>query len=268
MMSCTPSHSSRPFYFGSNFKMHKTTAEVRAFVAFLKETAAVYPGVQLFILPPFTTLGGLVDIPRPANVWIGAQDMHWADSGAYTGAISAPMLRDVGADLVMVGHAERRVLFYDTDQDLNKKILNALRHDLRVLLCVGETAEQRGYGTTEETLATQLRIDLHGFDPRALDRLMIAYEPVWAIGEGSQEATPAEIEPAVQFIRGRLVALFGEAGQTIPILYGGSVNAQNCMPYIHSTSVDGLFVGRAAWQPEGFLSVLKAALSARQTVTS
>jgi triosephosphate isomerase len=266
MTNNTELQPTQTFYFGSNFKMHKTLAEVQGFVKVLGEIAARYPGVQLFIIPPFTTLGGLSEIPRPANVWVGAQNMHWADSGAYTGEISAPMLRDLGIDLVMLGHAERRQLFGETDQALRKKVRNAFRNHLRTLLCVGETAEQKQDGIAAETLAMQLKIALGGLDDSLLERLIIAYEPVWAIGAGSREAAVEDILPSVTTIHSTLEKLFGDTARTVPVLYGGSVNPENCGKYVRATPVDGLFVGRSAWQPDGFLNVMEAALRARQPV--
>lgn len=249
----------KPFYFGSNFKMHKTLAEVKTFVQLLKDTYGDQPDLQLFIIPPFTSLGGLQGVTRPQNLWIGAQNMHWASSGAYTGEISAPMLSDLGVDLVMLGHAERRHKFGETDSEIQKKVQSAVEHHLRVLLCVGETARQRQAGATDEVLAMQLKIALLDFPDEIADQLMVAYEPVWAIGSGGQEAQPSDIAPSVDHIRHTLEARFGENARQIPILYGGSVNESNCGKYVRETDVNGLFVGRAAWEPEGFTAVLKAA---------
>lgn len=250
------------FYFGSNFKMHKTLAEVRAFVQFLNELAGAHPDVQLFILPPFTALGALDGSRRPGNVWVGAQNMHWAAEGAYTGEISALMLRDLGADLVMLGHAERRHKFGETDSEIQRKVESAAEIGLRVLLCVGETASQRQSGVTGEILALQLKIALQGFSPQP-DRLLVAYEPVWAIGKGGREAAPEEIALSVAQIRAVLAAQWGEAAGAVPVLYGGSVTKDNCGAYVRETGVDGLFVGRAAWTQQGFTAVLEAALDAR-----
>jgi triosephosphate isomerase len=252
------------FYFGSNFKMHKTLAEVRAFVQFLNELAGAHPDVQLFILPPFTALGGLDRAQRPERVWVGAQNMHWAAEGAYTGEISALMLRDLGADLVMLGHAERRHKFGETDVEIRRKVESAAGIGLRVLLCVGETAGQRESGVTGEILALQLKIALHGYAPPP-DHLLVAYEPVWAIGKGGREAQPDEIAQSVAQIRAVLAAQLGDAAQDVPVLYGGSVTERNCGAYVREAAVDGLFVGRAAWTHDGFAAVLRAALAARPT---
>ena len=254
-------NASECFYFGSNFKMHKTLAEVKTFVQFLTQTYEGQPNLQLFVIPPFTALGGLQDIARPTNLWIGAQNMHWASSGAFTGEISAPMLRDLGVDLVMLGHAERRHKFGETDHQINKKVQSAIDHHLRVLLCIGETAKQRQSGITDEVLAMQLKIALFGFPDDQIDQLMVAYEPVWAIGAGGQEAQPAEIASSINHIKQILTSRFGEEARKIPLLYGGSVSEHNCSDYVQATAVSGLFVGRAAWQPDGFMRVLRAAQS-------
>lgn len=253
------SNAKECFYFGSNFKMHKTLAEVKIFVQRLTEAYADQPELQLFIFPPFTSLAGIQDVARPQNLWIGAQNMHWASSGPFTGEISAPMLCDLGVDLVMLGHAERRYKFGETNNEINRKVQSAINHDLRVLLCVGETAKQRQADITEEVLAMQIKIALLDFPDALTDRLMVAYEPVWAIGTGGQEAPPQDIAPSITHIKRTLANRFGENTRRIPVLYGGSVSESNCRDYVQGTDVDGLFVGRAAWQPEGFMKVLQAA---------
>jgi triosephosphate isomerase len=173
------------------------------------------------------------------------------------------MLRDLGVDLVMLGHAERRHKFGETDIQVNKKVQSAINHQLRVLLCVGETAKQRRAGITDEVLAMQLKVALLGFPDELTDQLMVAYEPVWAIGAGSQEAQPQDIAPSINHIKHTLNTCFGEAARRISVLYGGSVSESNCSDYVQKTEVDGLFVGRAAWQPEGFMNVLRAATTLR-----
>lgn len=267
VMGCNENHQpGERFYFGSNFKMHKTFAEVKTFLQFLSQEHQTQPGLQLFVIPPFTSLGGLQDVERPDCLWVGAQNMHWAAAGPYTGEISAGMLSDLKVDLVMLGHAERRHKFGETDTDLHKKVQSAINHQLRILLCVGETAEQREYGITPEILAMQLKVALHDYPIDKLDGLMVAYEPVWAIGAGSQEATPGDISASIRQIKQTLHHIFGDAASHVPVLYGGSVNKDNCGAYVQHTPIDGLFVGRSAWQPEGFMEVLQAALVARQNV--
>ncbi len=173
------------------------------------------------------------------------------------------MLRALGVELVLVGHAERRRLFHETDPDLNKKLLAAVEAGLRVLLCVGETAEEKGYGVGRETVARQLKIALHGLDPSALSRLQVAYEPVWSIGTGGTPAQPADVTEIVVPMRATLAELFGDSGRSVPILYGGSVDAGNAGSFTALSEVDGLLLGRSGWTVDGFTKVLEAALRGR-----
>ena len=252
------------FYFGTNLKMHGTPEETRAFVRALEGGLELLPenvqcDVQCFVLPPFTSLQGLK--PHAAKLWLGAQNMHWAAEGAYTGEISPVMLRALSLDLVMLGHAERRRAG-ETDEVVGKKVRSALRHGLRVLLCVGETGEQRRGGVGKEVLVRQLEAALQGMRDGDSSRLLIAYEPVWAIGDGGEEAEPEEVGANLRVVRRTLQTLFGPP--RVPILYGGSVNEINCEVYASLPEVDGLFVGRAARQADGFLRVLERALGARR----
>jgi triosephosphate isomerase len=251
------------FYFGTNFKMNPTARESLQFLEALQRSE-VPENVQLFLIPPFTSLPGLPALADPSGLWIGAQNMHYADSGAYTGEISARMLADLGVHLVMLGHAERRQHFGETDAALQQKVRAALNAGLRVLLCVGEDARERGWGVETETLARQLKIALLGVDPVFCPRLMIAYEPVWSIGEGGRPATVGDILPPVRCIRETLRAIFDIAADAIPVLYGGSVNADNCASYAALDQIDGLFVGRAAWQVPGFIEVMTRSLAAKR----
>ncbi|MFM9106009.1 MAG: triose-phosphate isomerase family protein, partial [Chloroflexota bacterium] len=221
--------SPRPLYFGTNFKMHQTPAESAAFYDALAGDAPRESGVQLFMIPPATSLAavGAAAAARPAGIWIGAQNMHWAAQGAYTGEISAPMLVSLGVDLVLLGHAERRGLFHERDEDLNRKVLAAAEAGLKVLLCVGETADERRYGVGDETVLRQLKIGLHGLDPARAAQILVGYEPVWSIGEGGIPASPGDVAPVAATLRGALSRLFGAGAEAIPVLYGGSVNPEN-----------------------------------------
>jgi triosephosphate isomerase len=252
----------RPFLFGTNFKMNQTPAESAAFYEQLAATVETPPGVHLFMIPPFTSLGAVAEVASQCNtdIWVGAQNMHWAADGAYTGEISARMLLALDVDLVLLGHAERRRDFHETDVDLNKKVLAALDNGLRVLLAVGETAEERGFGVSGETVARQLTIDLHGVRTDQLPLLQIAYEPVWSIGAGGTPASPEDVEPVAALMRDTLGHLFGEPGRDVPILYGGSVDPTNAGSFTALPDIDGLFVGRAAWTVEGYLATYEAGL--------
>jgi triosephosphate isomerase len=192
--------------------------------------------------------------------------MHHELSGAFTGEVSALMLEELSVQMVMLGHAERRQVFGETDANLQRKVDTALARGLRVLLCVGETAWEREQEVTASTLTRQLRIALHNVKPDSLmgsaPRLLVAYEPVWAIGEGSTPATPDAIAESIVPIRDVLTDKFPDAN--VPLLYGGSVNLDNCRDYAALSGIDGLFVGRAAWTVDGYLEVLKAGVLASQ----
>lgn len=257
----------RPFLFGTNFKMNQTPAESAAFYARLANSVAIPPGVNLFIIPPFTSLPAVCEAAQQgaAPLWIGAQNVHWASEGAYTGEISVGMLAALGVDLVLLGHAERRRDFHETDADLNKKVHAVLNAGLRVLLAVGETADERAFEVSEETVARQLKIALHGVADieSAVPRIQIAYEPVWSIGAGGTPAMPDDIEPVANAIRQTLTAVLGEPGADAPVLYGGSVDPANAASFTALADIDGLFVGRAAWTVDGFLATFQSGLAGR-----
>ncbi len=257
--------SPRPLLFGTNFKMNQTPEESATFYRALAASPPPPDGVQRFMIPPFTSLAAVTTLAAAddAGIWIGAQNMHWAPDGAYTGEISARMLTALGVDLVLLGHAERREHFHETDTNLNKKVLAAMDAGLRVLLCVGETAAEREFGVGPETVARQLKIGLHGLPEPSVARLVIAYEPVWSIGAGGAPASPDDVEPIAGVIRSALGSLFGDAAADVPVLYGGSVNPQNAGAFVGVPGIDGLFVGRAAWTVEGYRATLDAAVAAR-----
>lgn len=252
-----------PFFFGTNLKMHQTPAETVAFLDdLLSEVGEVARAQRIFVIPPFTSLPAAAEHPAHKRIWIGAQNMHWADDGAFTGEIAPGMLAALGLDLVLLGHAERRVQAGETNEVINRKVHAALRHGLRVLLCVGETAAERSFGVGEETVVHQLKIALHGVPAEKAERVMIAYEPVWSIGEGSAPATPNEVRLVTRLLRRRLRLIF-QRDVAAPVLYGGSVNVQNAASFAALPDLDGLFVGRSAWSPAGFAMVLKEAIRAR-----
>ena len=172
------------FYFGTNFKMHGTAEQTHKFVRALAPRLSKDQEVQCFVLPPVTSLQGLSE--HASYLWLGAQNMHWANEGAYTGEISPGMLRALEVDLVMLGHAERRHDFGETDEIIAKKVKSALRHGLKVLLCVGETLKQRAQEVDQEVVTVQLKIALQGTSRADAARLLVAYEPVWTIGEGGK----------------------------------------------------------------------------------
>ncbi|HET7055796.1 MAG TPA: triose-phosphate isomerase [Thermomicrobiales bacterium] len=256
----------RPFLFGTNFKMNQTPAESAAFYERLAASVTMPSGVHLFVIPAYTSLAAVAEVAggEPHEIWVGAQNVHWAPEGAYTGEISVPMLLALGVDLVLLGHAERRRYFHEADVELNRKMLAALAGGLRVLLAIGETAEERGFGVSGETVLRQLKIGLHGVQPDQLDRLQIAYEPVWSIGADGTPALPEDVAPIAATIRAALGELFAAPGHQIPILYGGSVDPANAGSFTALPDIDGLFVGRAAWTVDGFLATYRAGLAGKR----
>ena len=254
----------RPFLFGTNFKMNQTPAESAAFYRQLAASVQIPPDTNLFIIPPFTSLAAVGEVAGPPGhpqghpIWVGAQNVHWAPDGAYTGEISVGMLLALDVDLVLLGHAERRRYFHETDVELNRKVQAALGAGLRVLLAVGETAEERAFGVGGETVLRQLRIGLHGVPSEQLGLIQIAYEPVWSIGAGGTPASPDDVQPISRVIRSGCQDLFGDSGDEIPILYGGSVDPGNAGTFTALPDIDGLFVGRAAWTVQGFIATYRA----------
>lgn len=246
----------RPYIFGTNFKMNQTPAESASFYRELVASIDVPANVHLFALPPMTSLGAVAEVAgeQPHSIWVGAQNVHWASEGAYTGEVSIRMLQALQLDFVLLGHAERRQLFHETDADLNKKVSAALQAGLRVLFALGETAEERAYGISGETVVRQLKIGLHGVPADQLDLLMIGYEPVWSIGTGGVPATPEAVQPMGALLREAMVDLYGDAGAATPVLYGGSVNPENASTFTSLPDIDGLFVGRAGWTIEGYIA--------------
>ncbi len=251
-------------YFGSNLKMYKGVADTAAYLTELQRLTADLnrEGIELFILPSYTALPEAVRVTDQSLVRLGAQNMGWEEEGQFTGEISCRMLRELGIGMVMAGHSERRHVFHETDEDEQRKVRCALDHGMIPLLCVGETAEDKRYGISREVLAMQLKIGLYGVSREEALRVRVAYEPVWSIGVNGTPAEPAYAETMHAAIKEVLRVMFGEAGSRIPVLYGGSVNPGNARELIALPSVDGLYVGRAAWQADKFNILIRDALAA------
>ena len=239
---------------GTSWKMHKTMAEARAFTAELgRSPYADSVAVNPFIIPSFPSIATVAGVLAGTRVLIGAQNMHWEDEGAWTGEVSPLMVRDCGAELVELGHSERRAFFNETDETVALKVEAALRHGLMALICVGDTKAEYEAGATAEVLATQARRALARVGRQAQGRALIAYEPVWSIGDGGVPASPQFADDQHQ----RLKAVTAEVcGAELPIIYGGSVNRQNCSELVVQPHIDGLFVGRAAWDARDFIDIL------------
>ena len=256
----------KKLYIGSNLKMYKTVSETVQYLQRLEEHAKEIgkDQVQLFILPSYTSLAAATEAVDTERIRIGAQNMSWADEGQFTGEISPVMLEETGADLVMIGHSERRHVFGETDREENQKVKAALSHGITPLLCIGETAEQKEDGISEEILRIQIKRGLRGVSEEQLGNVWVAYEPVWSIGVGGTPATADYAEKMHKAIKKVLGELYGETAEQIPVLYGGSVNAENAKELIVQESIDGLFVGRAAWDADQFRTLIQNALEAAQ----
>lgn len=253
----------KKLYFGSNLKMYKgiedTTKYLQGLVERTKDIGR--DEIELFIIPSFTTLESAVNCCEREYVRIGAQNMCWEEEGQFTGEISPRMLEEMGINLVMIGHSERRHVFGETDVEENQKVQAALKHGFKTLLCIGETADEKKYGISAEVLRTQLKVGFYGVDASQVDNIWVAYEPVWSIGVNGTPATAEYAQEMHQVIKETLEEIFGEAGKEIPVLYGGSVNPGNANQLIVQPSIDGLFVGRAAWQADAFEKLIKDAIA-------
>lgn len=243
------------FWVGTSFKMNKLLAEALAFANALVVTDAARDArIQRFVIPPFTAAREVKKALKGTSVKIGAQNMHWDDAGAWTGEISGPMLVDCGLDLVELGHSERREFFGETDETVGLKVESAVRHALIPLICIGETFVERESGRADAVLKAQVEGALGRLQGEAKNAdILIAYEPVWAIGvkgipasSDYADARHAKISETAQAVLGR----------KIPVLYGGSVNPDNCVEFAACTHIDGLFIGRSAWAVSGYLDIL------------
>jgi triosephosphate isomerase (TIM) len=243
--------------FAANWKMHKTVEETERFLAeFLPR--AEEPGAEVVVCPPFPSLKTAVELCVQSRVRVAAQNMHEEPEGAFTGEVSPPMLLELGVQGVILGHSERRQYFNESDEALAKKVLVALDAGLEPILCVGETLIQRDADETEALLTHQIAADLANVPDQRLGEVVIAYEPIWAIGTG-RTATPEQAEEAMALIRGLIEARSGEAAASIRILYGGSVKPDNAAELISQPDVDGALVGGASLDSDDFAAILDAA---------
>lgn len=244
-----------PLWIGTSWKMNKTLAEAMTFAeALVAADGARDPRIQRFVIPPFTAVREVKRALAQTSVKVGAQNMHWADEGAWTGEISPVMLTDCGLDMVELGHSERREHFGETDETVGLKVEAAVRHGLIPLVCIGETLAEREAGRAKQVLEVQVRGALGRLsDAQKQAPVLLGYEPVWAIGVNGIPAT-SDYADARQ---GEIIAVAQDVlGRRVPCLYGGSVNPGNCVELISCPHVDGLFIGRSAWNAEGYLDIL------------
>jgi len=244
----------------ANWKMNMTQAESARFVQSLLLDLGDITDVEVVIVPPFTALAKVMEaLGASQSIKVGAQNMHWEPNGAFTGEISSALLRDLLVRYVVLGHSERRTLFGETDEIVNRKVRAAHEATLRPIVCVGETLEQRDKGKVEKILSLQLRGSLKDLSEKELQETVIAYEPVWAIGTG-RNATPQQAQEAHAFIRQTLREISDEAtADRIRIQYGGSVKPENARDLMTQADIDGALVGGASLDPRNFAQIVKAA---------
>jgi triosephosphate isomerase len=242
-----------------NWKLHKTPSEAAEFVGSLARVLGEGDlGCDVVVCPPYVSLTAAVDAAKGTKIGVGAQNIYWEDSGAFTGEISGPMLKDSGCEFVIIGHSERRQLFGETDESVNRRIEAARKHGLIPIFCVGESLEEREGGKTFDVVRRQLEGGLGSIRPEDPDRFVLAYEPVWAIGTG-KTATPEQAEEVHGFLRRELAALVGGAfAEGVRILYGGSVKPGNAAGLLGCDDIDGGLVGGACLKVEDFAGIIKA----------
>lgn len=239
-----------------NWKMFKTVREATVLVEdLLKATETVYDR-DMVVCPPFTALHAVGKLLEGKKIRLGAQDLYWEDEGAYTGEVSAGMLRDVGCDFCVIGHSERRKYFGESDGDVSRKVLKALEFGLVPIVCVGETLEEREAGRTEDVVRTMVVGAVKGLTSSQGEKLVIAYEPVWAIGTGKTD-TPEEADRTIGMVRRELGDVFGwSTAESIRILYGGSVKPDNIDGFMARPQIDGALVGGASLKADGFARII------------
>ena len=250
-----------PFVAG-NWKMHKTIAQTVAYVKEFRSLVKDIADVEIVVAPPFTALHAAAEAARNSNVGIAAQDLHWEREGAFTGEVSAAMIAESGAEYVIVGHSERRALFGETDASVNRKLTAALAGGLTPIVCIGETLDQRERNETFAVLDRQIRDGFDGVTSQQLLDVVIAYEPVWAIGTG-RNATPAQAAEAHGHIRKRLQQWFGaDAAERCRVVYGGSVKPENIRELAAQPGVDGALVGGASLDVKAFFDIVSGSRKA------
>ena len=242
-------------WIGTSWKMNKTLAQAMQFATQLANADKdCDPKIQRFVIPSFTAVREVKKQLASTSVLVGAQNMHWDDAGAWTGEVSPTMLADCDLDIVELGHSERREFFAETDETVGLKVAAAVKHGLTPLICIGETREQRDADRAETVLAEQVKTSLSQLsEEQKTAQILFAYEPVWAIGAGG---TPASASCADKQQRHIVAVAHQVLGRRVPCLYGGSVNPDNCEDLIRCDHIDGLFIGRSAWDVSGYLDIL------------
>jgi triosephosphate isomerase (TIM) len=243
-----------------NWKLNGTVAETRQLIRALRNRlAGLDARAEVVVCPPFVSLEAAVDAARGSAIQVGAQNVFWERTGAYTGEVSAEMLEAVGVRRVLIGHSERRTIFGETDADVNRKLHRVLSGSLQAIVCVGETLEEREGGLTEGVIGRQVAAALGGVSPEQAGRIVLAYEPVWAIGTG-RTASPEMANDVHILIRGLVAGILsGLSAGSLRILYGGSVKPENAASIMSQSDIDGVLVGGASLDPAGFAGIIGAA---------
>jgi triosephosphate isomerase len=238
-----------------NWKMNKTLKEALEMVEELKPMVKE-AGCEVVVCPPFVCLGQVADAVKGSNIKVGAQNMHYEESGAYTGEVSPAMLRELNIEYVIIGHSERRQYFNDTDETVNKKVKAALKHSLIPIVCCGESLEEREDGITRDVLSRQIRKGLKGFSEENIEKIIVAYEPIWAIGTG-RTATDEQANEAIAYIRSVIAEMYGgETADKVRIQYGGSVKPSTIKAQMEQSDIDGALVGGASLNASDFAGIV------------
>ncbi|MFB3918576.1 MAG: triose-phosphate isomerase [Candidatus Velamenicoccus archaeovorus] len=249
----------RKIIIAGNWKMNKTTVEAIELANGLKRDLYDIDAIGIIVCPPFTAIDEVAEVVYQTNIGLGAQNMHWEDAGAFTGEVSAPMLKELGCGYVILGHSERRQYFHETNEIVNKKLRSALKHGLTPIVCVGESLEEREAGRTFDVIRDHVTNSLKGLDKEEIKKVIIAYEPVWAIGTG-KTATPDQAQEVHRFIRDLLEKAYTrEIADEITIQYGGSVKPGNIKELISQKDIDGALVGGASLDVKSFAEIVKGA---------
>lgn len=240
-----------------NWKMYKTISEGRSLVKGVIDELSGFNGVEVVFCPPFTALSAVKELVAGTPFGLGAQDLYWKEQGAFTGEISPLMLKDIGCDYVIIGHSERREHFGETDQTVNAKVKAALAAGIKPIICVGETLAQREAGETQSLIKRQTEGALQGIEAKAIPQIVIAYEPIWAIGTG-KSSNGTDANEVIGLIRKTVAGLFGnEPAQQMRIQYGGSVKPENIKEFMDQPEIDGALVGGASLEVESFTKIIR-----------
>ncbi|MBI3601388.1 MAG: triose-phosphate isomerase [Candidatus Omnitrophica bacterium] len=249
----------RKIIIAGNWKLNKTSREAMSLVEELKREVLDIDGIDIVVCPPFTALDDVSEVVLDTNIALGAQNLYWQDSGAMTGEVSAPMLKDLGVQYVIIGHSERRQFFGDTNETVNKRIRAALTHALTPIVCIGENLPEREANKTFDVIRHQCEGSLANLTADEMKKIVLAYEPVWAIGTG-KTATPQQAQEVHAFIRQLLGKLFNaDVAQSVRIQYGGSVTPENIAALIAKPDIDGALVGGASLKAPSFAAIVKSA---------